>query len=77
VGFAMSMMMMKCPASGKAVTTGIELDAGTFFCLPDIFLHVRCPHCDLQHSCWTHEAWLEGQTAVETKARRPRMARAK
>lgn len=55
----MSMVMIKCPASGRSLATGIEVETNTFIALPDVLSQARCPHCGLDHSWWKREAWLE------------------
>lgn len=62
VGVVMSMMMIRCPHTGEPVATGIDVDAATFIALPDVLSHSHCPHCNLEHSWWKHEAWIEEQS---------------
>ena len=49
-----SIVMVRCPNTGRELSTGIEMDAATFEKLPDIRSQMRCPACghDLR------EAWL-------------------
>ncbi len=54
----MGILMIKCPATGRAVSTGIEVDAGTFRNLPNISSKMCCPACEAQHSWRKGEAWL-------------------
>jgi hypothetical protein len=44
-----SVLMFKCPNTGRELSTGIEMDAATFEQLPDIHSHLKCPVCSLDH----------------------------
>ena len=55
----MSILLIKCPHTGRPISTGIELDPGTFAALPDVLSYLTCPACGLTHAWWTREAWLE------------------
>jgi hypothetical protein len=65
----MATLLIKCPHTGKAISTGIEIDPDSFADLPDVLSHV-CPECGLEHAWWTREAWLEdaGQTSAYKEA---------
>ncbi len=54
----MSSVMIKCPATGQPVCTGIETDSETFDGLPDVLSRSTCPLCGVDHSWWKREAWL-------------------
>jgi hypothetical protein len=54
----LSVLMVRCPKTGRELSTGIEMDASTFEQLPDIRLHVECPVCRLEHAWSTRDAWL-------------------
>jgi hypothetical protein len=55
----MSILLIKCPHTGRPISTGIELDPDTFAALPDILSYLTCPECGLQHAWWTRDAWLD------------------
>jgi hypothetical protein len=59
LGVDVSVVMIRCPYRGEAVSTGIEIDEGTFQRLPDTLILSRCPLCGLEHVWWKTEAWLE------------------
>ena len=40
----MATLLIKCPHTGKAISTGIEIDPDSFADLPDVLSHV-CPEC--------------------------------
>jgi hypothetical protein len=51
-------VMVKCPATGRELSTGIEMDAATFAQLPEIRAQIVCPACGQDHTWSTREAWL-------------------
>src|SRR6476661_6538261 len=53
-----SVVMVRCPATGRELSTGVEMDAATFERLPDIRSRMNCPVCSLDHDWSTREAWL-------------------
>lgn len=54
----MGVLMVWCPISGRAFSTGIETDARTFASLPNNPERARCPHCGVVHVWWKDDAWL-------------------
>ena len=54
-----SVVMVKCPNTGRALSTGIATDAATFERLPDIRSQITCPICKRDHTWSTREAWLD------------------
>ena len=56
----LSVLMVRCPKSGRELSTGIEMDTATFEQLPDIRSQIMCPICKLEHVWSTREAWLGG-----------------
>jgi hypothetical protein len=53
-----NVVMVRCPNTGRELSTGIEMDAKTFERLPDIRSQMKCPVCSLDHNWSTREAWL-------------------
>ena len=51
-------VMVRCPATGRELSTGVEMDAATFERLPDIQSQIKCPVCRLDHNWSTRAAWL-------------------
>jgi hypothetical protein len=51
-------VMVRCPNTGRELSTGIEMDAATFSQLPDVRSNMKCPACGLDHLWSTREAWL-------------------
>jgi hypothetical protein len=54
----MSLIFIKCPETGRAVSTGIEMDPATFANLPNVGAQTRCPDCTGFHVWNKSEAWL-------------------
>jgi len=70
----MGVVMITCPNTGRAFSTGIESDARTFASLPDVLSRAKCCHCGSEHVWWTREAWLSangGDTATVIVRQRP------
>ena len=53
-----SVVMVRCPTTGRELSTGIEMDAATFESLPEIRAQIECPVCRSDHNWSTREAWL-------------------
>ena len=53
-----SIVMVRCLATGRELSTGVEMDAATFERLPDIRSRIKCPVCNLDHDWSTRDAWL-------------------
>jgi endogenous inhibitor of DNA gyrase (YacG/DUF329 family) len=54
----MGVVMITCPNTGRAVSTGIETDARSFASLSDVPKQSKCPVCGSVHVWWKREAWL-------------------
>jgi hypothetical protein len=61
----MAILLIKCPHTGRPISTGIEVySAETLAKLPDVLSHIKCPECGLEHAWWTREAWLQDRVEV-------------
>jgi len=49
----MGVLKVRCPETGREVSTGIEIDPQSFAALPDKLPASNCPLCGLDH------AWLK------------------
>ena len=49
----MSVLKVRCPETGREISTGIEIDPESFAALPDKLPVSNCPLCGLDH------AWLK------------------
>jgi hypothetical protein len=52
-GQTMSVLKVRCPETGREISTGIEIDPESFAALPDKLPVSSCPLCGLDH------AWLK------------------
>ena len=57
----MSSVMIRCPNTSRAVSTGIETEPSVFRKLPNIAARMHCPACGQEHVWRTSEAWLAGE----------------
>ena len=51
-------VMVRCPSTGRELSTGVEMDEETFQHLSDIRSQMTCPICGIDHIWSTREAWL-------------------
>jgi hypothetical protein len=56
----MSSVMIRCPTTGRPVSTAIEIEPGVFRKLPNLRARMLCPACDQEHDWMTGSAWLAG-----------------
>ena len=57
----MSSVLIKGPATGQPVPTGIEVESSVFRQLPKTASQMTCPACGQEHVWATSSAWLEGE----------------
>jgi len=57
----MSSVMIKCPSTGRSVSTAIETEPSVLRLLPKIAARMRCPACGQEHVWMTNSAWLAGE----------------
>src|ERR1700720_3883487 len=48
-GFAMGVVMIRCPRTGDEVSTGLEMDQATWEGLPVVPSRMHCPACRAEH----------------------------
>jgi hypothetical protein len=46
----MGALTFTCPTTGSTIDPKIETDQATFFSIRFLRIHLRCPHCDEEHS---------------------------
>jgi hypothetical protein len=56
----MSSVMIRCPATGRAVSTAIETESSVFRKLPRVAARMHCPACGQDHVWSVSSAWLAG-----------------
>lgn len=54
----MGTVMIRCPETGRAISTGIEADEAHFNCMPVFFAHSYCPFCRTHHEWFARNAWV-------------------
>lgn len=54
----MGTVMIRCPASGRDFSTGIEADREDFKRSPVFFAQSFCPICRTSHEWFAAEAWV-------------------
>jgi hypothetical protein len=59
----MSMVMVKCPQTGRAIPTGIKSDRESFRRSPVFFGRTHCPICHVDHAWFAQEAWVDEPNA--------------
>ena len=64
----MGTVMIRCPATKAAISTGIEADRLKFACSPVFFADAYCPSCDAMHRWFAREAWVEEQRSNVAEA---------
>ena len=69
-GINMGVVVINCLATGKIVSSGIEIERATFEALPDIRAQLRCPACGGLHLWSKSDAWLSDK-GEKTKATNP------
>ena len=45
----MGTLFFVCPATGREVASGLEVDAGSYESLPNGATEIRCPECQRTH----------------------------
>ncbi len=59
----MGLIMVKCPATGRAISTGMQMDGVRFRRMPVFFGRCHCPACDIEHEWFAGHAWVEEPTS--------------
>jgi len=57
----MSSVMIRCPNTGRAASTAIEVEPSVFRKLPKVASRMHCPACGQEHVWSTSSAWLAGE----------------
>lgn len=68
----MGMVMIKCPASGRAIATGMEADREGFSRTPVFFARTFCAICRSSHEWFAKEAWVHEVSEKRSAPRRER-----
>jgi hypothetical protein len=65
----MGTLMIRCPETGREISTGYEADRASFDSSPVFFARSFCPLCRREHEWFAKDAWLceaEPQSARRT-----------
>ena len=54
----MGTVMIRCPTTGRAVSTGIQAEREIFQATPVFFSHVYCSLCQTTHQWFAKDAWV-------------------
>ena len=54
----MGMVMILCPKTQQAISTGIQADRATFRSTPVFFSRTMCPICRVTHEWFAKTAWV-------------------
>ena len=61
----MSVIMTRCPVTGRAVSTGIDTASVIVDSLPDVAVRMRCPACGNEHIWRKRDTWLAHNVVPE------------
>lgn len=65
----MSSVMIKCPKTGRVVSTAIEVEPSVFRRLPKVTARMYCPACGEEHIWSMGSAWLAGEPRLVPEPR--------
>jgi hypothetical protein len=54
----MGVVMIKCPKTGREISTGITMDRVRFNSTPVFFASTYCPICRASHEWFAKDAWV-------------------
>jgi hypothetical protein len=54
----MGMLMIRCPKTGRPISTGTYIEYKAFRTIPVFFSKTYCPHCLVQHEWFVGDAWV-------------------
>ena len=54
----MGIVMIRCPKTRRAISTGIQADRATFHSTPVFFSRTACPLCRTTHEWFAKDAWV-------------------
>ena len=61
----MGMIMIRCPKTGRALSTGKLVESAAFRSSPVFFSRTYCPFCDAMHEWFAKDAWWACPDFVE------------
>ena len=63
----MAMMMIRCPKTGRAISTGRYVTSAAFRSSPVFFSRTYCPLCRVTHEWFATDAWVCNSGCSETE----------
>jgi hypothetical protein len=54
----MGTVMVRCPKTGWAISTGRYIESRSFSSTPVFFGSTYCPHCRVRHEWFVKDAWV-------------------
>ena len=54
----MSMLLIRCPKTGRQISTGREVESASFRSSPVFFSRTYCPLCRVTHEWFAQDAWV-------------------
>ena len=64
----MGMLFIRCPVTGKSISTGVRTDAEGLSKMPNLVQYAHCPHCMSDHAWRPLDAKLvEASTSKENQ----------
>jgi hypothetical protein len=69
----MGIVMIRCPETRRAISTGIQADRETFHATPVFFSRTFCPLCAKQHEWFAKDAWVCDSAAADCDPSRERL----
>lgn len=54
----MGFVMIKCPNTGRAISTGMQVDRSRWGATLVFFSRTFCPMCRIPHEWFAKEAWV-------------------
>jgi hypothetical protein len=64
----MGAIMIRCPQTGGAIPTGVEMETAEFRRAPVFFSRVQCPICARVHEWFAKDAWVSDSPATSMSA---------
>jgi hypothetical protein len=63
-------IVIRCPNTGREVSTGLESDARTYQRIPVFFSRTYCPTCRTNHEWFARDAWVRDDLGGRTGQQR-------
>lgn len=64
----MAVVMIKCPRTGRQISTEMEVDRSRFYSMPVFFSRTLCPICKINHEWFAMNAWICEEETPPTAA---------